>query len=164
MPEKYYNTDLSGSNFLNVDLSGQSLAHSDITDCQFGNCQGANFNCCKGERVNFQGANISDTFFEQATYSVISCLRGAFWHDVEITHVSEWITSSGLYWCFATNAFVQIGCMQKTLEAWKAIGQDLESLAVLHVEQPKINLEATLTWWNENSPTIIAICQSFNSM
>lgn len=160
--QPYTRKDLTGTDFSGVDLSGKSLAHSTLTDCRFGNCEGVNFVCTHGERVNFTGVNISGATFEKADESVLRCLIGAVWNGAEITHVSGWITSSGLYWSFCTNAFVQIGCMQRTIEEWQAIGATRETLGValgdrLSTEQ----LDATFEWWQVNSALLIEYSNNF---
>lgn len=154
--------DLTGSDFRSTDLSGESLAHSTITRCRFGRCVGANFACAHGSGVDFRGADITGATFEKADESVLACLIGAHWRGQDITHASGWIAQS-VYWCFATSAFVQIGCMTRTLAEWEAIGQNLDTLRVLHDEQPLIDLPATLAWWRANREAIAATVQSFGN-
>jgi len=151
----YSSVDLSGQDLREVDLTAANVSHSMLNGTQFGVCVGANFVCCKGSPI-FVGADISDTTFEKAEPSVLAALVGATWHGVFITRQSGWLTTAGLYGCFATNVFVQIGCMQKTLDAWEAIGQDDETIKALHVDQPSVDLQLTLQWWKANAPTIRA--------
>lgn len=154
--------DLSQCDFSSDDLSGQSLGHSTITGCRFGDCRGANFVCTHGESIDFRGADITGATFEKADESVLKCLVGARWNGIEITHVSGWIVQS-YYWSFATNAFVQCGCMTKTLQDWQQICQDIESIRVLHDEQPTIDLVASLAWWRESRDAIVRTIQSFGT-
>ena len=123
----------------------------------------------KGTGIDFHGADITGATFERADATVLSCLIGARWNGREITHVSGWITRHAEdadrfgYWSFATNAFVTIGCMTRPLAEWEAIGQDLDTLRVLHEEQPKIDLAMTLAWWKANRDAIVRTVQSFQS-
>ncbi|CAB4177886.1 Pentapeptide repeat [uncultured Caudovirales phage] len=162
MPDTYAHSDLSGTDFSQVDLSGQSLAHSTITGCRFGDCRGARFICSRGGDVDFRGADISGASFEKAYESVLSSLVGATWNGVGITHVSGWLVTDG-YWAFVTNAFVQIGCMQKTISEWQAIGATREALGHalsdrLSVEQ----LDATFDWWQRNSAALLGCSDRFS--
>lgn len=146
--QTYRGTDLSGMDLRSVDLTGVNVSHSIIEGTQFGVCVGANFVYAKGNPI-FTGADISDTTFEMAEASVLAALVGATWHGVTITQQSGWLTIEGLYWCFSTNAFVQIGCMQKTLEEWQTIGATREALGVaLGDRLSEAQLDATFEWWN----------------
>jgi hypothetical protein len=154
---KYDRTDLTGSDFREIDLAGKNLAHSTLTGCRFRIVRGVNFNCSRGTEIDFQTADITGATFEKTDESVLQCLVGAEWNGIPITGVSGWIThQDGEYWCFCTNAFVQIGCMVRTLAEWETIGTDEESIKALHLEQPKIDLAATLAWWRKHYPAILA--------
>jgi hypothetical protein len=155
-------TDISGTDFREIDLSGKSVAHSTLTGCRFGVCRGTNFGCAHGSGVDFRGSDITGATFEKADESILACLIGAHWRGQEITHVSGWIAQS-FYWCFATSAFVQIGCMTRSLQEWEEIGRDLDSLKILHDEQPKIALPETLTWWKANRASIVNVVESFGA-
>lgn len=159
-------TDLTGISFRSIDLSGGNLAHSTLTGCRFSRCVGTNFVCAHGEQIDFRDADITGSTFERADESVLACLVGATWRGIEITHVSGWITrdpASVGYWCFATNAFVQCGCMQRTLAEWQVICRDEHTITVLHDEQPKIDLPLSLAWWRASSPAIVQTVQRFHT-
>lgn len=165
MPSTYSHTDLTGSDFRSIDLSGESLAHSTITGCRFGVCRGANFVFSHGTGIDFRGSDITGTSFEKADETVLSSLIGAIWNGTEVTHISGWLVSSGLYWSYVTNAFVQIGCMQRTIKDWQAIGATREVLGHalsdrLSVEQ----LDATFEWWQKNSALLIECSNNFAAM
>lgn len=149
----YSKRNLSMIDFRSISLSGGSVAHSLLDGCRFGDCVGANFACAKG-RPFFKGADVTDTTFEKAAQTVLDALPGAFWRGIEITCVSSWLVQDG-YWCFCTNAFVQCGCMQKTLGEWQTIGSTPESIRALHDEQPRINLARAYIWWHKNEDTIL---------
>lgn len=156
----YKSVDLTDTDFRGTDLSGQVLAHSNLTNCKFGNCAGANFVHAKGENLSFEGSDITGSTFERADESVLRCLIGAVWNGQTVTHVSDWITKDH-YWCFATNAFVQCGCMQKTLEKWQTICKDEKTIEVLHDEQPDIDLTAALAWWRASCDLIEQTVSNF---
>lgn len=150
----YRQADLTGMDLRSVDLTGVNVSHSLIEGTQFGVCVGANFVYTKGSPI-FAGADISDTTFEKAEPSVLAALVGATWHGVTITRQSGWLTAEGLYWCFVTNAFVQIGCMQKTLLEWQTIGATREALGVaLGGRLSEAELDATFEWWTTNEGMI----------
>lgn len=160
----YKQADLTGTDFRAIDLSGQNLSHSNLTGCRFGRCVGANFVCTTGTEIDFVGADISRTFFEQAHESVLARLVGATWNGATVTHVSGWLTQD-FYWCFVTNAFVQIGCMQKPLDEWRAIGESRESLGdALRDRLSTEQLDATFNWWQKNSALLIECSNNFAAM
>lgn len=164
MQDTYDHADLTGTDFRDIDLSWKDLSHSNLTGCRFGTVRGVNFNCATGNDIDFQGADISGARFEKVAKTVLDNLIGAVWNGVTITGVSGWIVSEeDEYWCCATNAFVQCGCMTKTLADWKAICKDEESIKALHLEQPKIDLAQALAWWRKHSPAIIAAAESLTS-
>lgn len=156
--------DLTGRGFAGESLAGSSFAHSTISSVDFSGADlaGSNFVLCKGSGANFSRANVSDCTFERAEESVLRSLVGATWRGQEISHVSGWI-STDFYWSFATDAFVTIGCMTRPLQEWEEIGRDLETLRVLHDEQPLIDLPRTLAWWRENREAIVRTVHSFGN-
>lgn len=165
MLSTYSHTDLTGSDFRSTDLSGESLAHSTITGCRFGVCRGANFVCSHGAGIDFRGADITGTSFEKADESVLLSLIGAFWNQSEVKHVSGWLTPFGLYWSFVTNAFVQIGCMQRTIDEWQTIGVTREALGeALSDRLSTEQLDATFEWWQKNSALLIECSNNFANM
>ncbi len=143
--------DLSLYDFTPFDVTNAKLAHSDIDGTIFGDVVGTNFVFCTGVPV-LDGSNISGSTFEKASVGVLNALIGSIWNGVEITTVSGWLTSSGLYWMFKTNAFVQIGCMQKTKAEWEAIGATLGDVTTFANANATldINAAATYAWWNAN--------------
>lgn len=148
----YKSMDLSGKDFTKIDLTDKNLSHSDLSGCKFGKCIGTNFVHSYGAGVDFTDADITNSTFEKST--IIGDLIGASWRGVKITTVTDWLTKKD-YWCFRTNAFVQCGCMQKTLEDWIAICQNKETIATLGLEQPGINLDFAFKWWQLHCETII---------
>lgn len=52
------------------------------------------------------------------------------------------------------NAFVQCGCMQKTLEEWEKIGETPQSIRQLHDDQPALNIARAYIWWRKNAEVI----------
>jgi hypothetical protein len=158
----YARTDLSGTDFSSVDLSGESLVHSDISGCKFGVCRGTKFICSRGSGADFRGADITGASFEKAEEAVLTSLVGAIWSNTEVKHVSGWLTSSGLYWSFCTNAFIQIGCMQRTIEEWQTIGASREALGeALSDRLSTEQLDATFEWWQKNSPLLLECSNDF---
>lgn len=155
--------NLTNRSFAGESLAGSSFAHATIDSVDFSGADlaGSNFVLCKGS-ANFQGANITGCTFERAEESVLRSLVGATWNGQEITHVSGWIVR-GFYWSFASSAFVQCGCMTKTLQEWETICQDLDSIRVLHDEQPAIDLVASLAWWKASRDAIVETVNSFGS-
>ena len=153
--------DLTDLDLAGESLAGSSFAHATLSSVDFSGADlaGSNFVICKGS-ADFSGANVTGCTFERAEESILRSLVGATWNGVEISHVSGWIVR-GFYWSFATNAFVTIGCMTRPLQEWEEIGRDLETLRVLHDEQPKIDLLSTLTWWRESRDAIVATVNSF---
>lgn len=156
--QQYAEKDLTGADFSDIDLSGESLAHSTLTDCQFGNCEGTNFVCTHGERINFTDANISGATFEKADESVLRCLVGAVWNGIEITQVSGWLVTEG-YWAYATNAYVQCGCMVRTIQEWCRICQNMETIQELGL--PADGLVKAFNWWQRNSALLIECSNNF---
>lgn len=154
----YKQKDLTGSDFRGVPLSGQVLAHSTLTDCQFGNCEGVNFVCTHGERINFAGAKIGGATFEKADESVLRCLVGAVWNGVEITAVSGWLVTEG-YWSYVTNAYVQCGCMVRQISEWIRICETMETITELGLDEE--NTVIAFDWWQKNSAVLIACSNDF---
>lgn len=155
--------DLSGMDLSGVDLTDDSAAHAVITNTIFGKCTRANFACTRGANANFRGVDITDSKFEKAEYTVLQSLVGALWRGIEITKVSDWIIQDKQedgYWCFVTNAFVQCGCMQKTLQEWQEICQNMETIKALRLDEPRLNLEIAFDWWQKNSTTIAEWCEA----
>jgi hypothetical protein len=147
--------NIANADFSNTSLFGANLSHCDLTSVRLSpNCHGANFVATKGS-PNFKGVDVSDTTFEKAQQTVIDGLIGAIWHNQVIRRVSQW-DLSGYYDWFKTDAFVQIGCMQKTLNDWLNLGQTCTTLIALHDDQPKIDLDATWSWWCSAKDSIIS--------
>ncbi len=146
--------NIAGADYTLTDVSGWIFAHCDLTGCKFGKAVGANFTMCDGENIDFSRSDLSGSTFEKSSESVLQCLVGATWNGQTVSRISNWLVQSNPYWCFATDVFVQIGCMQKTWAQWLDIGTSRESLSVLHEEQPRIDLDATWQWWNEHRQTI----------
>lgn len=156
--------DLTDRDFSHQLLVGEVFSHSVLTRANFQNADlaGANFVYSLGRDSDFRDANITHASFEGAAETVLLSLVGARWKGIEITHVSGWI-ADGIYLAFATNAFVQCGCMQKTFAEWESICRDLDSIQVLHDEQPMIDLVASLAWWKANRDAIARTVQSFTA-
>lgn len=134
-----------GVNFRPHSLERAVLSHTDLTDCVMpDNCRGANFVFCTGTNVDFSNSDITDSTFEKADVSGFN-LIGATWHGETIAWAKR-VQTYG-YGCLVTSAFVQIGCMQKTMARWEEIGASPKSLRVLLDDQPKIDLETTWGWW-----------------
>ena len=155
MTDKYLVlADLTGQDFSQRDLSGWNLGHTTIDGCKFGNCLGTNFVMTHGFNIDFTAADITDTTFEKADQSVLNCLVGATWNSVKVTHVSEWFNVTEPFTCFATNAFVQVGCKQRTMEDFERIGKDAESIKELLNDHPDLDVSTVLNWWKENAEMI----------
>ena len=155
----YFATDLTGMDLSQTDLTGENLAHCTLTGCTFGRCVGTNFVCTQGENINFTGADITNTTFEKASESVLQCLTNAVWNGVTVVSISPWLVTNG-YWCFATNAFVQCGCMQKTFTEWDRICATSDSIQELNqnVTEPVllVDLAFALQWWQHYRATILS--------
>lgn len=150
----YASSNLIGQDLGSIDLSGQSLAKSILTDCKFGKCIGTQFFRCSGQNVDFTDADITDTNFDKAESGIILSLIGSIWNGQRITHVSDWISQEHPRWCFVTNAFVSVGCMQRRIDEWEQIGQSKESLAAWASNYDQIDVEATWDWWQLYAPKI----------
>ena len=147
--------DLSDGKGLNgEDVSGWTIAHCDISNVRFGRVVGTNFAGCFGSNVSFAGLDVTGVSFERVSPTVLQGLFGATWNGRIITRVSDWLTAADPYWCFATDVFVSIGCMQRTLEEWETLGESIETLQPLLKIQPLLDLELTLKWWRVNGDRI----------
>jgi hypothetical protein len=133
--------------FTSYNLSGAIFSHCMLDGSTFGHVAGTLF-VGSGGTAKFTG-NVSQTSFEKAHTDLIRGLIGATWHGTPITKVTDWVVQTE-YWAFRTDAFVQIGCMQRTLEEWNRLGFSPENLKELHLHQPNIDLEMTYKWWQEN--------------
>jgi|SRR6185437_14537913 len=144
--------DLSGLDLSTVDVRGIDLSHAVLANCKLpANCRSVKLVCARGP-LSLSGHDISGANFEKMDLESID-LIGAIWNATIINQVSGWIIRDG-YWAFATNAFVQIGCMTKTMAEWETIGGTRESLMVLHQEQSNIDLDLTWSWWETHKKTI----------
>lgn len=161
MSDEYARTDLTGTDFRSTDLTGQSLVHSDITNCKFGNCKGVKFICARGENADFKGSDISDATFEKVSPTVLPCLIGAIWNRTEVKQVSGWLVTEG-YWTFVTNAFVQCGCMVRTIQEWCRICESMETIQELGL--PPNELVDAFNWWQKNSALLIECSNNFAVM
>lgn len=124
------NQDLRNTDYTQTDTSGWIFAHANIELCKFHNCVGTNFVGACGAAI-FTGADITGATFEKADESVLASLVGAIWNGQTITRVSGWLTQAG-YWCFATDQFVQCGCLQKTFSEWDRICSTPDSIQELN--------------------------------
>lgn len=156
MSESYACSDLTGRDFREefIDLSDCSLAKSIITGCRFLKCTRTQFFGCIGRGIDFAGVDVTNANFDKSDSGVILSLVGSVWNGVEITKVSDWLSKESPRWCFVTNAFVNIGCLQKTIEEWEAIGASRQSLEDWASTQEGIDVEGTWNWWLENARII----------
>jgi len=141
--------DLRGKDLSAIDTTGYIVAHGRLDGCKFKTCKNMNFVGSSGS-INLTGIDITGATFWKADQTVLDSLIGAVWNGVTITHVSHWLVKDDGSMAFCTNAFCQFGCMTKTISEWKAIGTDINTIRALLTEQPDVNLEFELAWWNRH--------------
>lgn len=148
----YRQMDLSGTDFF--DLTDAIIVHCDISNCRFGNCKGANFTHSYGKGADFSKADISNTSFENVNIEGMK-FDGATWNGQTVMWVLAFHTTG--FPVFVTNAFIQMGCMQKSYPDWGRICDTKESMRELLDEQPKLNIDHCWEWWCKYRSVIIGL-------
>lgn len=150
------NKILTGTDFSKDNFDKAIVTYCDMTDCIMpSDCQGANFAGSYGKNVDFSTNNsdLTDTNFHKCQAIEGFNLIGAVWNGVKITYTSSVLITDYYYtWC--TNAFVQIGCNQRTIEEWEIIGSSLESITKFYAGNNRIDPQKTWNWWNKNKQII----------
>lgn len=147
---KFRNQDFSGLSFGGRTLQGIDLRRSNLSGCDFTNCvlTGAKFMLSTLDDADFTGADISNSNFDKATI-VNTQFVGAIWEGVTIT-VAE-TTAENRLTNIITNAFSQLGCLQKSNLEWLILTP--QDRAILYPEDP-VMIES---FWSNVKPTIEAI-------
>lgn len=127
------NKDFSGLSFANRNLANIDLRRSNLTGCNFQNTNLSNacFVLAILDDANFTGADISNTTFDKASM-INTDFIGAIWNSVVITAANT--TFENRLTNLITNAFTQLGCLQKTKEEWLAL--TAADRAVLYPDDP----------------------------
>ena len=109
-----------GLSFAERNLEGIDLRRCDLTGCDFtgSNLANAIFALADLTGVDFTDADISNTTFEKATFDPTQFV-GAIWNGVLITEAMTAVENR--LTTLITNAFSQLGCLQKTNEEWLSL-------------------------------------------
>lgn len=146
------------------DLSGQDLSNTDFRRASLKNCnlKNCNLSGCIFIRTNFegadlQGADISNSNFEKALNLNLANFIGAVWNNRIIT--TQATATNDKYFVLKTDAFVQIGCNQKTKSDWLAMSDDsIKELGRVRSnitkQESDIEAEEALVWWNNNKAVL----------
>ncbi len=134
--------DFTGTDFTGYSLAHADLRHSNLTGCIMPpDCSGGIFSTTRGTNVDWSNSDITDTNFETADISGFNFI-GATWDGFIINAKPEQL--DGEYWNMLTNAFMQIGCEQKTFKQWEAMTDDARR------ELVPDNPESAVDWWRDN--------------
>jgi len=149
------NQDWTGEDFTSYNFEKIDLRRSNFTNCIMPkNCKGAILSTISGTNIDFSTnkSDISNSSFDAANIEGCNFV-GAMWNGVEITDVSP-VLITDLWWTWCTNAFAQIGCTQRTIADWEAIGASLDSVTSTYAGNSNVNPQETYDWWNANKQTI----------
>lgn len=146
------------------DLNGQDLSNTDFRRANFknANLKNCNLSGCIFIRTNFegadlQGADISNSNFEKALNLDLANFIGAVWNNRIIT--TQATITNDKYFVLKTDAFIQIGCNQKTKSDWLSLSDEaIRELGRIRSnitkEESDVEAEEALGWWNENKNTL----------
>lgn len=149
-----------GQDFTAENLRDQDLSNRDFRRCKFidADLSNANLSGCIFIKADFNGADlsnadISNTDFEKALNIDKANFIGAYWNNRMLT-INPVIVANDRYFFMVADAFIQIGCSQKTKSDWLAMtDEQIKELGRVRVGISKaesdLEAEQALAWWNQ---------------
>ena len=137
-----------GYDFTGCNLHKFIIRQSNIDGCVFNNadCSNATFLKNRGA-ATFTGANITDSNFEFSDVDKLD-LIGATWRGTVI-NTKAGALQDETFFTLLTNAFIQIGCRQKTFAEWDAMTDEDRRALV------PSNPQSAVDWWLANREELL---------